>query len=228
MRLIKYITCVKENQYQKYLPIWKIINNATTASFHYFNKTNVFYNKENETLLIVMPQLKPKSLQTINPKDLTIGEIKNILNDILKGLEFLEQKRLYHGNLKLSNIIWRSDNNLVITDYCQNLFTNYRQSNIIDKECIDMYSIEKIRGSELDIKHDVWSVGCILYYLFSEKNKMPFSGATTHETMINILKVKYDELSNNSQVNSIIKKIFVPNRKERLSIKELIAQIQKL
>lgn len=225
--MIKYITCVKESQYQKYLPIWKIINNATTATFHYFNKTNVFYNKENETLLLVMPQLKSKSLQTINPKDLTIIDIKNIFKDILKGLEFLEQKKLYHGNLKLSNIIWRSDNNIVITDYCQNLFTNYNHSSIIDKDNIDIYSIERVRCGEIDIKSDIWSVGCILYYLFSEKNKMPFTGANTNETMINILKIKYADLSNN-HINSILKKIFIANKKERLSVKELSVQIEKL
>lgn len=225
--MIKYITCVKESQYQKYLPIWKIINNATTATFHYFNKTNVFYNKENETLLLVMPQLKSKSLQTINPKDLTIVDIKNIFKDILKGLEFLEQKKLYHGNLKLSNIIWRSDNNIVITDYCQNLFTNYNHSSIIDKDSIDIYSIERIRGGEIDIKSDIWNVGCILYYLFSEKNKMPFTGTSTNETMINILKIKYADLSN-SHINSILKKIFIANKKERLSVKELSVQIEKL
>lgn len=225
--MIKYITCVKESQYQKYLPIWKIINNATTATFHYFNKTNVFYNKENETLLLVMPQLKSKSLQTINPKDLTIVDIKNIFKDILKGLEFLEQKKLYHGNLKLSNIIWRSDNNIVITDYCQNLFTNYNHSSIIDKDSIDIYSIERIRGGEIDIKSDIWNVGCILYYLFSEKNKMPFTGTSTNETMINILKIRYADLSN-SHINSILKKIFIANKKERLSVKELSVQIEKL
>lgn len=225
--MIKYITCVKESQYQKYLPIWKIINNATTVTFHYFNKTNVFYNKENETLLLVMPQLKSKSLQTINPKDLTIVDIKNIFKDILKGLEFLEQKKLYHGNLKLSNIIWRSDNNIVITDYCQNLFTNYNHSSIIDKDSIDIYSIERIRGGEIDIKSDIWNVGCILYYLFSEKNKMPFTGTSTNETMINILKIKYADLSN-SHINSILKKIFIANKKERLSVKELSVQIEKL
>lgn len=225
--MIKYITCVKESQYQKYLPIWKIINNATTATFHYFNKTNVFYNKENETLLLVMPQLKSKSLQTINPKDLTIVDIKNIFKDILKGLEFLEQKKLYHGNLKLSNIIWRSDNNIVITDYCQNLFTNYNHSSIIDKDSIDIYSIERVRGGEIDIKSDIWNVGCILYYLFSEKNKMPFTGTSTNETMINILKIKYADLSN-SHINSILKKIFIANKKERLSVKELSVQIEKL
>lgn len=225
--MIKYITCVKESQYQKYLPIWKIINNATTATFHYFNKTNVFYNKENETLLLVMPQLKSKSLQTINPKDLTIVDIKNIFKDILKGLEFLEQKKLYHGNLKLSNIIWRSDNNIVITDYCQNLFTNYNHSSIIDKDSIDIYSIERIRGGEIDIKSDIWNVGCILYYLFSEKNKRPFTGTSTNETMINILKIKYADLSN-SHINSILKKIFIANKKERLSVKELSVQIEKL
>lgn len=133
--------------------------------------------------------------------------IKYIIKSICQSLLFLESLNMMHGLISPSNIfINDSDGKILISDYCQYTINKNNHS-------IDYFSIEQIKGKEIDIKSDIWSCGCILYYYLTKTN--PFIDKKQQ------LGCKYKELENNDFSNLILSKTINSNPRNRLTPFEL-------
>jgi serine/threonine protein kinase len=95
------------------------------------------------------------------------------LSQLLDGVEYLHQNRIYHRDLKLENILLDKDYNIKITDF--GLANMCEEGHTLRTACGTPYYIapevclgQAYHGSETDI----WSCGIIFYMLLTRK--MPY------------------------------------------------------
>lgn len=104
---------------------------------------------------------------------------KNLIFQILNGLEYIHSQNIVHNDLKLSNILVSKDMIVKIADF--GLSFSFNQKKIIlptQLGSLHYCSPEKLVNSKiLDHKIDIYSIGIIIYFLYtgekliSEKNK---------------------------------------------------------
>jgi serine/threonine protein kinase len=94
---------------------------------------------------------------------LSIDEIKKILLDLNKSLKIMIEKKIIHGNIKLSNILISLNQtnqlsfNLNIYDSIQ--FNNKLDSmSITNQKPVLSNSPEILKGENISNKSDIWSV----------------------------------------------------------------------
>lgn len=93
---------------------------------------------------------------------------------------------------------------------------------------IQYLSPEIILNEEISEKSDLWSIGCLIYYLLS--GKKIFEGETTNEIKLKILRSEYKELDCEFHeiLNPLIRKLLKIKPKERMCIKELKEEIDSI
>ena len=164
---------------------------------------------------------------------LTVKTIKNFGNQIIKALTFLHNLCLVHRDLKLSNIMYKIEDNkicLKIIDFGFSIILTKNQN------CDDGYGTLKymapeiINRDEYNYKIDIWSFGIILYYL--RYNKYPFDDPEERTSVIceNIKRGRFRWLlksscefskeDDNNYKNVIIKCLTVKYEK-RINIEDL-------
>jgi calcium-dependent protein kinase len=153
---------------------------------------------------------------TINDKILY-----NIIFQILSALCYLHKNKITHRDIKLENIIININNfHIKLIDYglscygypCKNLVGT---SGYFAPEMI--YSIDKY-----DSKCDIWSLGCVLYYLICKY--FPFIDIHNKEKYIAQLKnrkpiiyKKTDWIKYNIVFNNLCKKMLIYDFKNRIN-----------
>lgn len=106
---------------------------------------------------------------------LNINQLKNITYRIGKGLSFLHDKGLVHGDIKSNNILYFSETDIRITDF--NLTTMVKWKSSIHL-CTSMYRPLEIWRNDKDWteKIDIWAYGCLMYELLYGKLLFPWQG----------------------------------------------------
>lgn len=227
----------KENNQIELLKIYKIINKNEKEIENIKNKLNIINNIDNlnivkyqvniieNEIMLIMPKYL-FNLNSINIKDNNIiKETYELFNDICYGIKLFHSKHTYHGNLKPSNVLFNEKGTYKISDYISSEL--YGKNNILSLDDINYTSPEMLKGEEVDSKSDMWSLGCILYYLIT--GNPPFKSKTTYETAKSIIeyeeeKSKYDislELSN------MLPKLLC-KRQKRVRILEIIDDIYSI
>ncbi|EGR30423.1 protein kinase domain protein [Ichthyophthirius multifiliis] len=114
-------------------------------------------------------------------KTIKESDLKNLIRNLLLGLQYLHQKQIMHRDLKPENLLLKSKENdydLVIADLGLATFTNIK--NILFKRCgtPGFVAPEVLAyqdgGSFYDVKCDIYSAGVIFYLLLT--GKQPFEG----------------------------------------------------
>ena len=146
-------------------------------------------------------------------------DIKDILNQICLGLKEIHKNNIIHGNLKSENIFIDKNNNIKIGDFYtnNNTITNKKSDNSseIKPEVNNNYSL------------DMYSLGCIMYELFTlneyhpndlEKNKINSIYNQNWQELIDLLLSKDNK--NIPKIEEIYYNYKYPLRNEiRLGIK---------
>lgn len=147
--------------------------------------------------------------------NLSNDTINRILLQICNGLKELEGLSLNHFNLTPSNVLCCSSGKIYISDF---LINEIRNSNNIPFESLFYLSPENLLGKELSIKSDIFSLGCIIYYLFT--NTSPFQTNMNEEIENNILiPIEY---------KNIIKKTIKINPVDRPTLKEMELSLKNI
>jgi serine/threonine protein kinase len=137
-----------------------------------------------------------------------VNERKIFITQILIALEFLHSRGVYHRDIKPANIICFNDDD-----------KNFKQAKLTDFGLSQHYSSQSMSSTgfvtlwyrapeitlaqEYDFKIDVWSMGCILFEMFSSGNR------------------RFLEPSNDEQlINKIIEKL--PFSKESYTLAQLL------
>lgn len=132
-------------------------------------------------------------------------------------VKYFQSYDLVHGNLKPTNIFITKDRKLYTSDYFLNEIRE-----IVDSSATLYYyfSPEQIVGKEMNITSDIWSLGCVLYYIFA-KNHVFFSNSLHHLITLQ-QNYKFINLTCPSVYNDIINGTLKYNALERMTIREIL------
>jgi serine/threonine protein kinase len=124
---------------------------------------------------IAMELLKGTDLQRAvrQPPPLTLERKVSIIVQVLAGLAHAHQAGIVHRDIKPANIFINTEGTVKIMDFGVARLTTASMTgtgNIVGTA--DYMSPEQVKGSRVDGRSDVFSVGCMLYELIS--NRRPF------------------------------------------------------
>lgn len=173
----------------------------------------------------IMPEY-PLHFDTIDPVSFfkEIGTYK-YLNEICESLKLIHESGNVHSDLKPSNIFLTDENEVIVSDYLNNLLYKEREDEKVGKkEDIYYTSREELLGKEISKESDIWSFGCVFYYLITGKNT--FKGKSIIQTVQNIKNMEYKRFTGrfNDVLNEFLEKLL--NRK--LAINEIISELQRI
>ena len=186
-----------------------------------------FYNEKNQTLNIILEYADDGDLQTkITSKQNSenIFEEKTIWSifiQMVKGLNELHNKKIIHRDLKSANIFLTKKGIIKIGDL--NVSIIAKKNLAVTQTGTPYYAAPEIWENEsYDNKCDIWSVGCILYEMACLR--VPFRGTSIHQLYLNIIKGKYEEISDrySNDLKNIIRLILCLDPLKRPSADDLL------
>lgn len=124
---------------------------------------------------------------------MSIARVRNLMRGILNGLKYLHSLNIVHRDIKLSNILMSSDENVKICDFnisvllpkgCTTIKTDRVQGTLkyVAPEVLDKYV--------LSTKADMWSAGVIMFTLIV--GDFPFIGDNNTEIFFRIKNCLFD------------------------------------
>lgn len=179
-----------EVTYKKYRDICRKINSIVGS---YLVNYETLYLPEDDLLLLIYAQYNDS---LVNLKIDNNNIIQTLLSNLAQGIKDLHNNYIIHGNIHPGNILYMKkdgykENVFRLSDYCKYL---YSQEESLPIASYQFMSPEMISGKEITTKSDMWSLGCILYYLYNKKNP-PFSDSNFQLLYSHILSGKYKKLN---------------------------------
>ncbi len=146
---------------------------------------------------IVMEYIDGESLEKIiyRRKKLTVTDSIFITKNILQGLAFAHSKGFIHRDIKPSNIILAKDGSVKIMDFGISKAINEKGMTKTGAKVGTLYymSPEQVKGGELSIQSDIYSVGCTFYEMLV--GEPPFFSDNDFEVMEGHLKKEEPKVS---------------------------------
>lgn len=192
------------------------------------NNSNIIEYKDSGTYLdnfyIVMEYFEGVNLyEFIQMNKISYLEKLNIILKVLDGIQAAHDKRIIHRDIKPTNILINKDQEIKIIDFGISKILDintYRSTNTLKDYITKRYaSPEHLLGSNVDIKADIYSIGCVLYYILTgeeppeDKNEIDFY----------IEKIKFGD-----DIKDILKKALAYEKENRyLDILFFINDIEK-
>lgn len=195
---------------------------------NHVDEERVIYISSYEIMLLITPYC----YETISVKNFISYQYKNrynILKDVINDLISLDNCGLYHGCLNPNNITIHSINEYKdIYKLC-----NYGLNPIIKHTSdlcyneISYLSPEVILCKESDIKSDIWSFGCVYYYLLTGKSL--FHAINIRSLTIKIIKCNYQiGINECSKEEKLFIEKLVTKRENRENIKKVKIEIENM
>lgn len=188
------------------------------------NIVGIDKNKYGGIHLIYLENINGETLSNyLKNNTINNEQITNIMHQLLSGLEFLHKNKITHRDIKLNNIMIDNKHNIKIIDFglayyglpCQNLVGT---SGFFAPEMI--YS-----PKNYDSKCDIWSSGCLLYYMVCKY--LPFYFLHDRDCYIEQLKDETPiQYCHNKWQNKILlnlcKNMLVYNNKQRFNSQQCL------
>lgn len=187
-----------------------------------------------EGVIIDQEYCKFRSMNEVIEKiKLSQGDVESLITEVLKGLTFLNSKNLVHGDLKLSNILLQQEENDFIhkigdLESCQEVGPINRKL----KRCTpEIVAPEVLKANMYYFSSDVWSLGVLIFILFTGAYPFGRRGVTAPE----VIKERRENCLYDAALlksiprlyRSIIKKTFELDPEKRASPEELLVYFQK-
>jgi len=149
------------------------------------------FDEAEETTFISMAYIEGQSLRKkIQSGPLELDEALKIAMQVAEGLQEAHKKGVVHRDIKSANIMLDERGQAKIMDFGLARMTG---TTLLTQEGTAMGTIaymspEQARGEEVDHRSDIWSLGVVLYEMFS--GQLPFKGDHEQAVVYSILKEK--------------------------------------
>jgi len=182
---------------------------------------------------------------TINPNQFNIKwifnlsefTIKKFINDIIEGMQYIKLANLVHFDIKPENILLFKDYNLKICDFSllkiidrNSKKTDLNYSTFVYQDPI-VYNTEKKIETKYIHKIDLFSVGCIIYFmifkklLIDKKLKNYNNLENTKKEVNKCIENGVKEIKNSTDISENLKTLMVkllePNIEKRIDLNEV-------
>ena len=159
----------------------------------------------------------------VKKKFLSEDESSFFYYQIINGLEYIHSLGIVHRDLKPENLLLTKDHILKIIDFGLSNYYKQGKDKLLFTPCGSpcYASPEMIKGDFYDgTKIDIWCTGIILFAMLC--GYLPFEDKNNTKMFKEIVecKVNYPKYLSESSVD-LLKKIIVPNPKDRISINEI-------
>jgi len=163
------------------------------ASLQHPNLVQLYdYREIDNNLILIMEYVEGSPLDEMIGKK--VGPIPSertipLFSQMLKGVQAAHSKGIVHRDIKPSNILITSDERVKVTDFGIAKIAGSKGMTQTGAKLGTLFymSPEQIKGEEVDIRTDVYSLGVTLYEMLS--GNMPFDAASTdYLIMESILK----------------------------------------
>lgn len=120
----------------------------------------------------------------LNKRPMKEKNVRKFMKQIVSGLQYLNNKNVYHRDLKPQNILLTKDYTIKISDF--GLAKTCESDTLLDTICgSPMYMAPEImKYKKYDTKADLWSLGVIFYQMLT--GKTPYTARSHSELMNNI------------------------------------------
>ena len=188
-----------------------------------------------EKLFFILNFYKNGSLeQLINKCGVFTKEIaKFYLSQIVSVLEYFEQKKIAHRDLKPQNIMIDDNYNIKLIDFATATVIgkqyDLRKKRFVPREDDDLEMVgtsEYVSPEMLSRKVenpkscDLWSLGCIMYQMFH--GYTPFKGSCERETINNVIKGEFTMSETiDEDAKDLIKRLLTIDSKERIGMQSI-------
>jgi serine/threonine-protein kinase PpkA len=155
----------------------------TAAGLSHPNIIQIFdIGKTGDYYYIVMEYLEEslKDRMKLNPQGKMHLEMAlDIVEDIIKALDYAHVKGVFHGDIKPDNIMFRQDGTPVLVDFC--IARVFDSPDPLTKTSVSTgttcyMSPEQCRKQEVDGRSDIYSLGVVLFEILT--GEKPFKGET--------------------------------------------------
>lgn len=148
------------------------------------------YHKEH---VVIVTELLRDNLRIFldqSPKNktyFTMGRIQKLAFAILKALEFIHSLQIIHADVKPENILFKSFSaaTFKLIDFGSARFVHDELSNYAQSR--NYRAPEVILGFHYDFKVDIWSLGCVLFEVFT--GKVLFDCTTVQEFLAKVISL---------------------------------------
>ncbi len=162
-------------------------------------------------------------------------ELLRVALQILRGVQYLHHFKLLHQNLKASNVLLDANLNAKLSDFYFSKFYNRwrKRRGYPSVETVKYFSPEQVKEKTLDERSDIYSVGVVLFYLFTRI--MPIRGTSVPEIMQKHMKMSIVEIPSTinpevpAEISRIVMKMLEKKPRKRLSsLSELILDLSRM
>ncbi len=149
------------------------------------------FDEAEEKTFISMAYVEGQSLRKkLDSGPLELDEALRIATQVAQGLQIAHMKGIVHRDIKSANIMVTEDNQAKIMDFGLARMTG---GTLITQEgkamgTIAYMSPEQAQGEEVDHRTDIWSLGVVLYEMFT--GQLPFKGEHDQGVVYSILNRK--------------------------------------
>lgn len=140
--------------------------------------------REGEEFFLVMEYVPGESLSARLKRTGALGfvEARDLMRGVLRAVAHLHEHDVIHRDIKPGNILLRPDGSAVLTDFGIAKF-GWQQGETKTQAGLgtpEYMSPEQVRGSAIDYRTDIWSLGITLYEVLT--GRKPFSRQGVGET----------------------------------------------
>jgi serine/threonine protein kinase len=114
--------------------------------------------------------------ELLSDRGLCMGSILTICIEVAGALAIARQSQIVHGDIKASNILITDRGTTKLSDFGIARLEGHKAANRSLAGSVSCISPEQYRGEALDVRSDLFSLGCLMYRLLSGRHPFVTGG----------------------------------------------------